>query len=44
MDRRRTVERLTSAGATVLRTVDEPERAFYAALLQDPEGNEFCVV
>ncbi|MFF9279157.1 VOC family protein [Streptomyces griseosporeus] len=38
------VERLTRAGATVLRITDEPDTAHYAALLQDPEGNEFCVV
>ncbi|CAM5428493.1 hypothetical protein SAVIM338S_02428 [Streptomyces avidinii] len=33
---------LTAAGATVLRVMDEPE-GFYAVVLQDPEGNEFCV-
>ncbi|MFF9623687.1 VOC family protein [Streptomyces griseosporeus] len=38
------VERLTRAGATVLRITDAPEMGHYAALLQDPEGNEFCVV
>ncbi|MER7701505.1 VOC family protein [Kitasatospora sp. NPDC097605] len=39
-----TVERLTGAGATVLRIMDEPDMAYYAVVLQDPEGNEFCVV
>ncbi|GAA4881723.1 VOC family protein [Kitasatospora terrestris] len=38
------VDRLTAAGATVLRVMDEPETAYYAVVLQDPEGNEFCVV
>ncbi|MBT2471342.1 VOC family protein [Streptomyces sp. ISL-66] len=36
------VGQLTAAGATVLRVMDEPE-GFYAVVLQDPEGNEFCV-
>ncbi|GHF37013.1 glyoxalase [Streptomyces griseosporeus] len=39
-----TVERLVKAGATVLRIKDEPDMQFYAAALQDPEGNEFDVV
>ncbi|MFI1093208.1 VOC family protein [Streptomyces sp. NPDC020917] len=39
-----TVDRLTAAGASVLRITDEPDTGHYAALLQDPEGNEFCVV
>ncbi|MFH8807201.1 VOC family protein [Streptomyces hygroscopicus] len=38
-----TVDRLTEAGATVLRIMDEPEMEYYAVVLQDPEGNEFCV-
>ncbi|MYS22164.1 MULTISPECIES: VOC family protein [unclassified Streptomyces] len=38
------VERLTAAGAHLLRTTDEPDTGHYAAVLQDPEGNEFCVV
>ncbi len=38
------VARLTEAGATVLRVLDEPDMEFYAVVLQDPEGNEFCVV
>lgn len=37
-----TVERLTGAGATVLRVLDELE-THYGVVLQDPEGNEFCV-
>jgi hypothetical protein len=39
-----TVDRLTAAGATVVRTMDEPAMSYYAVVLQDPEGNEFCVV
>ncbi|MFD8568788.1 VOC family protein [Streptomyces sp. NPDC059639] len=39
-----TVARLAKAGATVVRIKDEPESGFYAAALQDPEGNEFDVV
>jgi hypothetical protein len=39
-----TVERLTKAGATVSRITDEPDSQHYAVLMQDPEGNEFCVV
>jgi catechol 2,3-dioxygenase-like lactoylglutathione lyase family enzyme len=38
-----TVERLTGAGATVLRVMDRPDMDYYAVVLQDPEGNEFCV-
>ncbi|GIH72088.1 VOC family protein [Sphaerimonospora thailandensis] len=38
------VERLTTAGAAVLRIMDEPDMEYYAVVLQDPEGNEFCVV
>ncbi|MGW5400568.1 VOC family protein [Streptomyces sp. NPDC003952] len=37
-----TVERLTGAGATVLRMLDELD-THYAVVMQDPEGNEFCV-
>ncbi len=36
------VRRLEVAGAAVLRTVDE--RGEYWVVMQDPEGNEFCVV
>lgn len=36
------VARLTAAGATVLRVLDELE-THYAVVLLDPEGNEFCV-
>ena len=39
-----TVERLVESGAEVRRITDEPEQGHYAVLLQDPEGNEFCVV
>ncbi|NUK08957.1 VOC family protein [Streptomyces lunaelactis] len=39
-----TVERLVKAGATVLRSKDEPAMGLYAAAMQDPEGNEFDVV
>jgi hypothetical protein len=45
-DRRRIVdeevERLTSAGATVFRP-GSVENGEYWVVLQDPEGNEFCV-
>ncbi|WP_232382884.1 VOC family protein [Actinomadura violacea] len=37
------VERLTSAGATTLRILDEPGEDHFGVLLCDPEGNEFCV-
>ncbi|WP_328298424.1 VOC family protein [Streptomyces sp. NBC_00435] len=36
------VERLVAAGARVLRVLDELE-THYGVVLQDPEGNEFCV-
>ncbi|CAM5515025.1 VOC domain-containing protein OS=Streptomyces antimycoticus OX=68175 GN=SSPO_027530 PE=4 SV=1 [Streptomyces antimycoticus] len=39
-----TVDRLKAAGATVRRIMDEPGMGHYAVVLQDPEGNEFCVV
>lgn len=35
-------ERLCAAGAALLHTVDEAEG--YWHVLQDPEGNEFCVI
>jgi Glyoxalase-like domain len=35
------VRRLTEAGATAVRTVDSWEG--YWVVMQDPEGNEFCV-
>ncbi|WP_176733054.1 VOC family protein [Streptomyces agglomeratus] len=39
------VARLTALGASILCTMDEPEGMdYYAVVLQDPEGNEFCVV
>ena len=34
-------ERLVAAGATVLRELNEP--AGHCMVMQDPEGNEFCV-
>jgi hypothetical protein len=37
------VERLTALGGTVLRTTDAPESGSYYIVMQDPEGNEFCV-
>ncbi|MEV7277838.1 VOC family protein [Streptomyces sp. NPDC093111] len=39
------VTRLTALGASVLYTMDEPDGMdYYAVVLRDPEGNEFCVV
>jgi catechol 2,3-dioxygenase-like lactoylglutathione lyase family enzyme len=38
------VEKLRAAGATVLQVGDHPEQDHFAITLQDPEGNEFCVV
>ncbi|MCP2098135.1 MULTISPECIES: VOC family protein [Actinosynnema] len=35
---------LVAAGASVLRVMDEPGMGHYGVVLQDPEGNEFCVV
>ncbi|MFE4357311.1 VOC family protein [Kitasatospora sp. NPDC056800] len=40
-EREATVARLTALGATTLRHVDEPGGAW--TVMQDPEGNEFCV-
>ena len=37
------VERLTAAGATVLAQVDHHGRGDHM-VMQDPEGNEFCVI
>ncbi|MFD3917718.1 VOC family protein [Streptomyces sp. NPDC058595] len=37
------VDRLTAAGATVSRVMDEPDTDYFGIVLQDPEGNEFCV-
>lgn len=36
------VERLVQAGATVLERIDE--HGNYWTVLQDPEGNEFCIL
>ncbi|MFG2117365.1 VOC family protein [Streptomyces sp. NPDC048718] len=39
------VARLTALGASVAYVMDEPQgMAYYAVVLQDPEGNEFCLV
>jgi len=40
-----TVAELSAAGATVVggERDDDPDDAFYYVVLQDPEGNEFCV-
>ena len=35
--------RLVREGATILRVLDEVGLDHYAVVLQDPEGNEFCV-
>lgn len=37
------VAKLVAAGATQSRTFNEPERGDYWVVMQDPEGNEFCV-
>jgi hypothetical protein len=37
------VDRLVRAGATRLRTSDEEVADRYFVVMQDPEGNEFCV-
>jgi hypothetical protein len=37
------VEVLLRAGATRLRVVDATGQDHYFVLMQDPEGNEFCV-
>ncbi|QWF83605.1 VOC family protein [Amycolatopsis sp. CA-230715] len=37
------VERLVAAGATVFQVLDRPGMDYYAVVLRDPEGNEFCV-
>ena len=38
------VDRLTAAGATVLRIMNNPDQGHFAAAMADPEGNEFDVV
>lgn len=37
------VDRVLKAGATVVRMLDDPDVDHYGVVLQDPEGNEFCV-
>ncbi|WP_344838662.1 VOC family protein [Kribbella ginsengisoli] len=34
-------QRLTALGATISQTLDEPDG--FHLIMQDPEGNEFCV-
>jgi len=36
-------ERLTGTGATTLRVLDTARVDHYAVVMQDPEGNEFCL-
>ena len=36
-------ERLIAAGATRLRVLSEPGVDHYGEVMQDPEGNEFCI-
>ena len=36
-------ERLTGTGATTLRVLDTAGIDHYAVVMQDPEGNEFCL-
>ncbi|MBA3524253.1 MAG: VOC family protein [Geodermatophilaceae bacterium] len=47
-ERRRRVEEkvapLLAAGATVTTTLDDVANDYFAVVLQDPSGNEFCVV
>lgn len=47
-ERRRAVDaevvRLTALGATTLHTSDTEGLDHYAVTMQDPEGNEFCIV
>jgi Glyoxalase-like domain len=38
------VRRITEAGGTTVRVMNEPGTNQYAVVMQDPEGNEFCVV
>jgi Glyoxalase-like domain len=37
------VEDLLRAGATRVKVVDAVQQDHYFVLMQDPEGNEFCV-
>ncbi|HZD69898.1 MAG TPA: VOC family protein [Actinomycetes bacterium] len=37
------VDRLVGAGASRLRTSDEEVADRYFVVMQDPEGNEFCL-
>ncbi|WP_239091298.1 VOC family protein [Asanoa iriomotensis] len=35
--------RLCTAGATIFRTMDDAPNNYFAIVMQDPEGNEFCI-
>ena len=37
------VERLVAAGAHVFRVLDDAPNDYFAVVMHDPEGNEFCV-
>lgn len=37
------VQRLVGAGATALRVLEQEGMDHYAVVMQDPEGNEFCI-
>ncbi|HTF06872.1 MAG TPA: VOC family protein [Asanoa sp.] len=37
------VHRLEAAGAHVFRLLDDPANDYFAVVMDDPEGNEFCV-
>jgi len=37
------VSRLVGLGATIFNRLDPADSEYYAVVLQDPEGNEFCV-
>lgn len=36
-------DRLVAAGATLLRVLEQPGLDHFGVVLQDPEGNEFCI-
>lgn len=38
------VDRLVAAGATALRALEQEGLDHYAVAMQDPEGNEFCIL
>ena len=43
-DRARHVDRLVQLGATKIRDVEAADGGYTWTVMQDPEGNEFCVV